>query len=176
MFLPGVAAQHRAIGVEGVRAEGQARLQGSRSLPHVCPPFARALPYALDHPLRPHRRPRAHPRLRVQVAAAAADVAATRKKLVGSGDRSERIRTYNFPQGRVTDHRINLTLYQLDRVMEGELDGVIIPLLTPALRLLLPLLPRVLFLHVLCRFLRVNRHAVILSHRLQRECQRFLYV
>ena len=58
-----------------------------------------------------------------------ADTAATRKKLVGSGDRSERIRTYNFPQGRVTDHRINLTLYQLDRVMAGELDGVIKPLL-----------------------------------------------
>jgi len=57
------------------------------------------------------------------------DVAATRKKLVGSGDRSERIRTYNFPQGRVTDHRINLTLYQLERVMQGELDGVIQPLL-----------------------------------------------
>ncbi len=55
--------------------------------------------------------------------------AATRKKLVGSGDRSERIRTYNFPQGRVTDHRINLTLYQLDRVIAGELDPVIQPLL-----------------------------------------------
>lgn len=48
--------------------------------------------------------------------------AATRKSLVGSGDRSERIRTYNFPQGRVTDHRINLTLYKLDSVMEGDLD------------------------------------------------------
>ena len=51
--------------------------------------------------------------------------AANRKSQVGSGDRSERIRTYNFPQGRVTDHRINLTLYKLDRVMEGELDEVI---------------------------------------------------
>ena len=51
--------------------------------------------------------------------------AADRKSQVGSGDRSERIRTYNFPQGRVTDHRINLTLYKLDRVMEGELDEVI---------------------------------------------------
>lgn len=48
-----------------------------------------------------------------------------RKSQVGSGDRSERIRTYNFPQGRVTDHRINLTLYKLDRVMMGELDEVI---------------------------------------------------
>lgn len=55
--------------------------------------------------------------------------AAKRKSLVGSGDRSERIRTYNFPQGRVTDHRINLTLYQLDEVMEGELDQVIGPLI-----------------------------------------------
>jgi peptide chain release factor 1 len=48
--------------------------------------------------------------------------AATRKLLVGSGDRSERIRTYNFPQGRVTDHRINLTLYKIDRIMDGDLD------------------------------------------------------
>lgn len=55
--------------------------------------------------------------------------AATRKLLVGSGDRSERIRTYNFPQGRVTDHRINLTLYRLDEVMEGDLDEVIEPLI-----------------------------------------------
>jgi len=58
-----------------------------------------------------------------------ADLAARRKQLVGSGDRSERIRTYNFPQGRVTDHRINLTLYQLDRIIEGDLDPVIQPLL-----------------------------------------------
>ncbi|WP_274630228.1 peptide chain release factor 1 [Arvimicrobium flavum] len=49
----------------------------------------------------------------------------SRKLQVGSGDRSERIRTYNFPQGRVTDHRINLTLYKLDRVMEGELDEIV---------------------------------------------------
>ena len=51
--------------------------------------------------------------------------AATRKGLVGSGDRSDRIRTYNFPQGRVTDHRINLTLYKLTFVMEGDLDEVV---------------------------------------------------
>jgi len=51
--------------------------------------------------------------------------AADRKAQVGSGDRSERIRTYNFPQGRVTDHRINLTLYKIDRVMAGELDELI---------------------------------------------------
>ncbi|MFD1330340.1 peptide chain release factor 1 [Mycoplana ramosa] len=50
---------------------------------------------------------------------------ADRKSQVGSGDRSERIRTYNFPQGRVTDHRINLTLYKLDRMMEGEMDEVV---------------------------------------------------
>jgi peptide chain release factor 1 len=56
---------------------------------------------------------------------AQAEQAATRKSLVGSGDRSERIRTYNFPQGRLTDHRINLTLYKLEAVMEGELDEVV---------------------------------------------------
>jgi len=54
-----------------------------------------------------------------------AKTASTRKSLIGSGDRSERIRTYNFPQGRVTDHRINLTLYKIDRVMDGELDEII---------------------------------------------------
>ena len=51
--------------------------------------------------------------------------AATRKSLIGSGDRSERIRTYNFPQGRVTDHRINLTLYKIDSIMDGELDEIV---------------------------------------------------
>jgi peptide chain release factor 1 len=55
----------------------------------------------------------------------AAKTASTRKSLIGSGDRSERIRTYNFPQGRVTDHRINLTLYKIERIMDGELDDVI---------------------------------------------------
>ncbi|HLV78045.1 MAG TPA: peptide chain release factor 1 [Marinobacter sp.] len=55
-------------------------------------------------------------------------MAETRKSLVGSGDRSERIRTYNFPQGRVTDHRINLTLYKLDEVIAGDLDAVVVPL------------------------------------------------
>lgn len=54
----------------------------------------------------------------------AAKEAATRKGLIGSGDRSDRIRTYNFPQGRLTDHRINLTLYKLQAIMEGELDDV----------------------------------------------------
>ena len=54
---------------------------------------------------------------------------ATRKSLVGSGDRSERIRTYNFPQGRLSEHRINLTLYKLDEVMQGKLDDVIEPLI-----------------------------------------------
>jgi peptide chain release factor 1 len=56
---------------------------------------------------------------------AAEERSESRKLQVGSGDRSERIRTYNFPQGRVTDHRINLTLYKLDRVMLGELDEII---------------------------------------------------
>jgi peptide chain release factor 1 len=55
----------------------------------------------------------------------AAKTASTRKSLIGSGDRSERIRTYNFPQGRVTDHRINLTLYKIERIMDGELDDVV---------------------------------------------------
>jgi peptide chain release factor 1 len=60
---------------------------------------------------------------------AQAKEAATRKSLVGSGDRSERIRTYNFPQGRVTDHRINLTLYKLQSVMDGDLDDLLGPLI-----------------------------------------------
>ena len=56
------------------------------------------------------------------------ETAARRRSLVGSGDRSERIRTYNFPERRVTDHRINLTLYKLNEILEGELDQVIEPL------------------------------------------------
>ena len=60
----------------------------------------------------------------------AAKEAATRKGLIGSGDRSDRIRTYNFPQGRLTDHRINLTLYKLAAVMDGDLDDVIAALQT----------------------------------------------
>jgi peptide chain release factor 1 len=63
-----------------------------------------------------------------QKEAAARARADERKSLVGSGDRSERIRTYNFPQGRVTDHRINLTLYRLPEVLEGDLDPVLDPL------------------------------------------------
>jgi len=58
----------------------------------------------------------------------ASEQAETRRNLVGTGDRSDRIRTYNFPQGRMTDHRINLTLYKLDEVMEGALDAIIGPL------------------------------------------------
>jgi len=58
-----------------------------------------------------------------------AEQAAERKSLVGGGDRSERIRTYNFPQGRMTDHRINLTLYKLDEIMQGSLAQVVDPLL-----------------------------------------------
>ena len=53
-----------------------------------------------------------------------------RKTQVGSGDRSERIRTYNFPQGRVSDHRINLTLYNLSEILEGNLNDLIVPLIT----------------------------------------------
>jgi len=58
------------------------------------------------------------------------EIAATRKLMVGSGDRSERIRTYNFPQGRVTDHRINFTLYKLEQVMDGDLNALIDALVT----------------------------------------------
>jgi len=57
-----------------------------------------------------------------------AEETTTRRSLVASGDRSERIRTYNFPQGRVTDHRINLTLYRLDEIIAGELDAIIDPI------------------------------------------------
>ncbi len=63
--------------------------------------------------------------LNIQKEAQAAEQSATRKSLVGTGDRSERIRTYNFPQGRLTDHRINLTLYKLDEIMEGKISEVI---------------------------------------------------
>ena len=56
------------------------------------------------------------------------ETAEKRRSLVGTGDRSERIRTYNFPQGRLTDHRINLTLYKLDDIVNGDLDDVIGPL------------------------------------------------
>lgn len=65
----------------------------------------------------------------IQDEAAAESMAEERKSLVGSGDRSERIRTYNFPQGRMTDHRINLTLYKLDEIMQGKLQEVIQPLI-----------------------------------------------
>ncbi|GAL14825.1 peptide chain release factor 1 [Vibrio astriarenae] len=57
----------------------------------------------------------------------AAEVSDTRRNLLGSGDRSDRIRTYNYPQGRVSDHRINLTLYRLNEVLEGDLQSLIDP-------------------------------------------------
>ena len=65
-----------------------------------------------------------------QEAAAAKEISDARRNLVGSGDRSERIRTYNYPQGRVTDHRIGLTLYKLDEIMQGALQEIIDPLRT----------------------------------------------
>ena len=61
----------------------------------------------------------------VQVRAQQSHIASTRKSLIGSGDRSERIRTYNFPQGRVTDHRINLTLYKIAAIMDGDMDELL---------------------------------------------------
>lgn len=63
-----------------------------------------------------------------RAAVQAKEISAARKSLVGSGDRSERIRTYNFPQGRMTDHRINLTLYRLDAIMDGDLEDLFIAL------------------------------------------------
>ncbi|MEQ9563517.1 MAG: peptide chain release factor 1 [Woeseiaceae bacterium] len=66
--------------------------------------------------------------LDAEITRRAAEKAQERKSLVGTGDRSERIRTYNYPQGRVTDHRINLTLYKLDEILQGDLDQVIEPL------------------------------------------------
>lgn len=63
--------------------------------------------------------------LSIQRETQAAEQSATRKSLVGTGDRSERIRTYNFPQGRLTDHRINLTLYKLDEIMEGKIGDIV---------------------------------------------------
>lgn len=65
-----------------------------------------------------------------EIAKQQAEEASTRKSLVGSGDRSERIRTYNYPQGRVTDHRINLTLYKLDFIMDGDINEIITALTT----------------------------------------------
>ena len=61
----------------------------------------------------------------MQARAAQAREASTRRNLIGSGDRSDRIRTYNFPQGRVTDHRINLTLYKIDMIMDGDMDELL---------------------------------------------------
>jgi peptide chain release factor 1 len=66
----------------------------------------------------------------VQLRQQQSEQAATRKSLIGSGDRSERIRTYNFPQGRMTDHRINLTLYKLDFIMDGDLGELTASLIT----------------------------------------------
>ena len=71
-------------------------------------------------------RARLYERNRAELAATRA---ADRRAQVGTGDRSERIRTYNFPQGRVTDHRIGLTLYKLDRILEGDIDPLIDPLI-----------------------------------------------
>jgi peptide chain release factor 1 len=68
--------------------------------------------------------------LDLQEAEQQSKISQERKSMVGSGDRSERIRTYNFPQGRATDHRIGLTLYKLETILQGELDLVIDPLIT----------------------------------------------
>ena len=63
------------------------------------------------------------------------EVGSTRKSKIGTGDRSEKIRTYNYPQNRVTDHRINFSIMELDKVMEGNLDPIIEALITEEQRL-----------------------------------------
>jgi peptide chain release factor 1 len=68
--------------------------------------------------------------LEIKVAEEDAKYAARRKEQVGTGERNERIRTYNFPQNRVTDHRIELTLYNLPRFIDGEIDSIIEPLMS----------------------------------------------
>ena len=68
--------------------------------------------------------------LQAEIQKQKSEVDETRRSLVGTGDRSESIRTYNFPQGRVTDHRIGLTLYKLDEILTGELSQIIEPLVT----------------------------------------------
>jgi peptide chain release factor 1 len=68
--------------------------------------------------------------LDMQIAEQQAKISEERKSMVGSGDRSEKIRTYNFPQGRVSDHRIGLTLYRLESILEGNLDLILDPLIT----------------------------------------------
>ena len=68
--------------------------------------------------------------LEIEQAKHDAEIAGTRKAQVGTGDRSERIRTYNFPQGRVSDHRIGLTLYKIEQIMNGDLDEIIDALIT----------------------------------------------
>ncbi|GAD80291.1 peptide chain release factor 1 [Vibrio ezurae] len=68
--------------------------------------------------------------IQAEEAKRAAEVSDTRRNLLGSGDRSDRIRTYNYPQGRVSDHRINLTLYRLNEVLEGDMQALIDPVLT----------------------------------------------
>ena len=68
--------------------------------------------------------------LDIQQAEQQSKISEERRNMVGSGDRSERIRTYNFPQGRVTDHRISLTLYKLEDILQGQFDMIIDPLIT----------------------------------------------
>jgi len=68
--------------------------------------------------------------LDIETAEQQSKISEERRTMVGSGDRSERIRTYNFPQGRVSDHRIGLTLYKLEGLLQGDLDLVIEPLIT----------------------------------------------
>jgi len=68
--------------------------------------------------------------LDIQVAEQQSQISEERRNMIGSGDRSEKIRTYNFPQNRVTDHRIGLTLYRLEDILQGQLDMILEPLMT----------------------------------------------
>jgi peptide chain release factor 1 len=68
--------------------------------------------------------------LDLQQAEQQSKISEERRNMVGSGDRSQRIRTYNYPQGRITDHRVGLTLYKLEQILQGELDPLIDPVVT----------------------------------------------
>jgi peptide chain release factor 1 len=72
--------------------------------------------------------------LEAQEASVAAEQAEQRRAQVGTGDRSERVRTYNYPQNRLTDHRIGLTIYKLDRIMEGDLEEVVAAMMEAVLQ------------------------------------------
>ncbi len=105
----------------GREVAAQEQVEGAQD-PARAAPRARAQPKALKI-LRARLLERARSEQQ-------SEIAANRKAMVGSGDRSEKIRTYNFPQSRVTDHRVNVTLHTLDRVLDGEIDPIVDALVT----------------------------------------------